>query len=136
RLAFLLGLVLLETIPVAAWLETGATLQVGDPNQTALPFWLLVLVMLLAALISRASARMRPIAALLVGAPVYLVCLVVAVGISPSAYGPVVEGPFDTAWILALGSDLFNGTARTGAVFGLAIVLAYLWWRGLYRGRR
>lgn len=134
-LAFLLGLVLLETIPVAGLLETGATLQAGDPSQTPAALWFLVVVTALAVLVGRATARLDPAATIISAVPVYLACLVAAIRISPAAYGSVPEGPLGTAWIQALGYDLFNGTERTSALFGLAIILGYLWWRGLRLGR-
>lgn len=131
----LAAVVLLEIVPVAAWLLTIAGLSSSGIEGTAAPFWFLILALVafgvLAARLSAHGEIVRIVAASCLG----LALLALALRVSPSMYGNVPEGVFGAAWLHALATDLATGSSRLGAVALLFLLIAYLAWRGILLGR-
>lgn len=130
-----LGAVLMETLPVAAWLYTAAAFLTGDSGHVALPLWYLVGATCAALAIGRWLRRAAAGMVLLVALPFFLGAEVVAWRVSPAGYAGVPGGPFDLSWVGALGDDLLAGASHVADLLGLAVLTGYLWWRGLRLGR-
>lgn len=117
----------LETLPITCWLLMSAAYDTGDPNDAAMPFWwtwlLVVGVYGLGALFLHGTdadpRRRRLNTALLTIAIVVLgpLSLLITYWLSPAAQR-----------FLADGSD-------SGGPVMLALLVAWLWWRGLLLSR-
>ena len=117
----------LETLPLFCWLLVLAAYQTGDPNNVAAPFWWMWLLVFatrwLGAFFTRGptdTPRRRRVNRLLLTASIAVlspVTLVITFWLSPSA-----------------SAFLANGQDTSGPV-GLALVVGWLWWRGLLLGR-
>lgn len=117
----------LETLPLFCWLLVLAAYQTGDPDNVAAPFWWMWLLVFatrwLGAVFAHGATdtpQRRRRNVLLLTAIIALlapVTLVITFWISPSARA-----------FLASGQD-------TTGPFGLAVLVAWLWWRGLLLGR-
>jgi Domain of unknown function (DUF4129) len=128
------GILLLEALPVSAVLQTAAAIETGDAGAAALPLWYLIGVLIVARVVGRAYRRLNVAATIVAALPLMAASLLVAVRISPAGYGSVPGGPLDLAWLGTLIGDL-GGSPRLGGVFGLILLVGYLWWRGLVLGR-
>lgn len=117
----------LETLPIFCWLLMVAAYDTGDPNNAAMPFWWMWVLVLcagwLGALFTRGTddnRRRRRRKTLL------LTLLV------------VVLGPLSllvTFWLSpAVRGFLANGSDTSGPI-ALALLVTWLWWRGLLLGR-
>lgn len=139
----------LETVPVTAWLVVLAGNN-STPSDVALPFWWIFLVTLAAWGVAVLLRRSRRTATGNDGGreAAVLVCLgwaltaAASLFISPAAFLGVSPG----AALATLGSELsqtfsYLGTdypvegRYLGPTFGIIVLLAYLWWRGLWLGR-
>lgn len=139
RICALGAAIALECIPVTAWLFVVAAANQA-PRSTSLPFWWIVIVVLAAWGIAatlrripqdsqwtrRAEAALR--ALMIVG---WIVTVVLSLLVSPIAY----RGTPLTQLLVVVSSDLSTGAGRLGSDAGLALLVAYLWWRGLLLGR-
>ncbi len=139
RICALGAAIALETIPVSAWLFVVAAANQA-PRSTPLPFWWIFVFVLAAWGIAatlrripqdrrwtrRAEAALRTL--MIVG---WLVTVVLSLLVSPVAY----RGMPLTQLLVVVSSDLSTGAGRLGSDAGLALLVAYLWWRGLLLGR-
>ena len=135
----LLAAVILEALPVTVWLLFLAAAN-GVPDDPALPFWWMCLLILgawgLADALRRAPSEGTR-------APVRATALKIAVGVgwaltvaaslllSPATYFGV---PMDRL-LPTIATDLETGSDHVGVAVALAVLVAYLWWRGLLLGR-
>jgi uncharacterized protein DUF4129 len=131
--ALLLALALLETLPIEAWQVALAGVS-GTFTRLAVPLWYLVGIVLLADVIGRWLHGRGVARAALASAPLALAAYLVLLRISPAAYGDAPGGLFSLGWLSALVSDLRAGNVQLIALFWLAVLTAYLWWRGLLLG--
>jgi hypothetical protein len=133
----LLAAVSLEAFPVAAWLILLAA-STGDVRHAALPLWWLYGVILLASLVSLGFGALvgpQPTSGpqrgrAIFGAIVLLgwaASVVLSLALSPSAY----LGQSLPRAMVSFAADVGTGNVRIGADVGLALLAAYLWWRGL-----
>jgi uncharacterized protein DUF4129 len=128
-----LALALLETLPIEAWQVALAGVS-GTITRLAVPLWYLVGVVLLADVIGR-WLRGRGVERVgLASAPLALVVYLVLLRVSPAAYGEAPGGPLSLGWLPALVSDLSAGDVQLIALFWLAVLTGYLWWRGVLLG--
>lgn len=132
------ALILVEMLPVEAWLIVFAGASHVGIARVATPLWYLVLVMALACAVAWRFERFGTGRVLLVSAPLLLVALLTLVRISPSAYGSVpLRLTGGGAGVLdPLLADLAHGLRQFGSDLGLTLVVAYVWWRGLMLGSR
>jgi hypothetical protein len=128
------GALLLEALPVAAWLQTLAAYTVRDPSQAALPLWYLLVTLAVAAGVGRVIGRRGVAAMLRASAPLWALGALVGWRISPAGYAALPGGLLDLSWLGALGSDVVTGAPRLASLLGLLLLGAYLWWRGLRAG--
>lgn len=134
-LAFAIGAVLLEALPVWSILQVGAAIQTDNLATVALPLWYLVLAVAVARWIGHAGRRLDASALMLAALPLVAISILLAFRISPSAYGYVLGGPLDFTWLDALIRDMLAGSGRISNILGLLLLIGYLWWRGLRGGR-
>jgi hypothetical protein len=129
-LALLAALLLLEALPVQAWLV------LFGPGEAlaAAPLWYVLLVLIVARTFSLRFGARGVLPAFLMSLPVVLAALTLLVRISPAAYGGVASSPLDTAWLAVLAQDVVTGSVRLRAAFWLLPLLLYVWWRGLVLG--
>lgn len=117
----------MEILPIFCWLLMLAAYDTGDPNNAGMPFWWMLLLILavrwLGVLFTRGSddnPRRRRRNTL-------LLTLTVA-----------VLGPFSlfvTYWLSPAAHDFLTGGSDTGGPVALALLVAWLWWRGLSLSR-
>lgn len=118
----------LETLPIFCWLLMLAAIDTNNPDNATMPFWwmwlLIVAVYWLGALFLRgaeADPRRRRIntlsltAAIVVLAPLSLLATYL---LSPAT------------------QDFLAGSGDSNGPFGLALLVGWLWWRGLFLSRR
>ncbi|HEX8032423.1 MAG TPA: DUF4129 domain-containing protein [Ktedonobacterales bacterium] len=131
----LLGaLILVEMLPVEAWLIVFAGGVRGSIANVAAPLWFLVLVMTLAWAVAWRFERLGVGRVLLVSAPLFLLAWLTLLRISPSAYGAAplhLNGVLDPLLI-----DLTHGVRHFSDCIALTALLAYVWWRGLMLGSK
>src|SRR5690242_9897235 len=128
-----LALALLETLPIEAWQVALAGVS-GTFTRLAVPLWYLVGIVLLADVIGRWLHGRGVARAGLASAPLALAAYLVLLRLSPAAYGDAPGGALSLGWLSALVSDLSAGNVQLIALFWLAVLTAYLWWRGLLLG--
>src|SRR5262249_22566973 len=127
------AVLVLEVLPLGAWLLLLAAYNAGSADRAALPLWFLASIFALCALIARAL-RTRPALAAVSCVAICLLLLPVAARISPSLYGALPGGPLDTSWLEALNGDIASVAPRLTSGLGLVLLLAYLGWRGAVLG--
>lgn len=131
----LLGaLILVEMLPVEAWLIVFAGGVRGSIANVAAPLWFLVAVMTLAWAVAWRCERFGMGRVVLVSAPLFLLAWLTLLRISPSAYGAVplrLDGVLDP-----LLADVTHGVRRFSDDMALTALLAYVWWRGLMLGSK
>ncbi len=129
-----LVLLTLQVLPLGALLQLGAAWATQDSSQALLPPWALLVILIGA----YSLARWRTNHTLLKG------WAVAAIGVGGLVTLLLVwylrlyhtSGAFwQPNWLNALFQDVQSGSGHIGAVFGLLILLALLWWRGLLLGR-
>lgn len=138
----LLAAMLLEVVPVMVWLLFIAAAGNGSSSAPLLPFWWLVVVVLgawaVAAALRRtpAAAEGRRSAVISSALKIAVVVgwgltVVISLLLSPAAYrGTPIERLMPT-----IATDFNSGSDHIGAIIGLALFAAYLWWRGMLLGR-
>ena len=131
--ALLLALTLLEVLPLAAWQIVLAGVS-GTFAHLAVPLWYFVGVVLLGDAIGSRLHGHGLARALLVSVPLALGAYLVLLRVSPAAYSTVPGGPLSLGWLSALAGDLGDGSIHLIALFWLAVLAGYLWWRGLLLG--
>lgn len=131
--ALLLALALLETLPIEAWQVALAGVS-GTFTRLAVPLWYLVGIVLLADVIGRWLHGRGVARAGLASAPLALAAYLVLLRVSPAAYGDAPGGALSLGWLSALVNDLSAGNVQLIALFWLAVLTAYVWWRGLLLG--
>ena len=131
--ASLLALALLETLPIEAWQVALAGLG-GTFTRLAVPLWYLVGIVLLADAFGRWAQRRGLARAGLASTPLALAAYVVLLRVSPAAYGDAPGGLFSLGWLSTLANGLSDGNVQLVALFWLAVLVGYLWWRGLLLG--
>lgn len=125
---------LVELLPVEAWLLVFAAYEGLPVDQAAAPFWALLAAMALAWEIARRTRGDGQRAALSVGVVPFLLAFLLLLRVSPAAYGDTASGPFDLSWLGTLANDFATNSPRVSALFGLLILLALIWWRGTALG--
>lgn len=117
----------LETLPIFCWLLMLAAYDTGDPNNAGMPFWWMLLLILairwLGVLFTRGAdedPRRRRINTLLLTATV-------------AVLGPL--SLFATYWLSPTARAFLAGGSDTGGPVALALLVAWLWWRGLALSR-
>jgi hypothetical protein len=129
------ALLLLDLLPIEAWLLILAGAYAGGIARAALPFAFLVAAFLASALVARVLRRSPALLSSLAVLALVALLLPVAMRVSPAAYGDVPGGPLDTTWLVVLANDLTSDGSRWNVVFSLAALLALLGWRGAVFGR-
>ncbi len=133
-LALAAALLLLEALPVEAWLLILAGTTPTGLSAVAVPIWFLIVVLVVAWAMRHAAprrgSRLRR-ASFLVFLATYLALL----RVSPATYGHVASGPFDPTWLATLANDFNVGSGRLFDGVGLLLALVYLWWRGSALGQ-
>jgi hypothetical protein len=133
-LALAAALLLLEVLPVEAWLLVLAGTTPTGLSAVAIPFWFLICALVVAWALRHAAprrgSRLRR-ASIFVFLATYLALL----RVSPATYGHVATGPFDPSWLAALANDFTTGSGRLFDGFGLLLALVYVWWRGSALGQ-
>jgi hypothetical protein len=133
---FAVGAALLETLPISAVLQTAAAYIVGAPTAALLPLWYLTATALVALGIARGLRQRAPGATVLAALPVFLALAALALRVSPAAYGALPGDAWDLSWFGAFARDALAGSGRMSDVFGLVLLMGYVWWRGLRLGRQ
>ncbi len=124
-----LASMLVELLPIEAWLLVLAADQGVPVNQAAAPFWALLAAMALAWGVAHRMRDASRNAALSAGVVPFLLTYLVLLRVSPAAYGNT-GNVFDLSWLGTLASDLATSSHRLGALFGLLLLLGIIWWRG------
>ncbi|MGZ3600258.1 MAG: DUF4129 domain-containing protein [Ktedonobacterales bacterium] len=131
----LLGaLILVEMLPVEAWLIVFAGGVHGSIANVSAPLWFLVAAMTLAWAVAWRFERFGVGRVLLVSTPLLLLAWVTLLRISPSAYGAAplrLDGVLDP-----LLADVAHGVHHFSDDMALTALLAYVWWRGLVLGSK
>lgn len=133
----LLGaLILVEMLPVEAWLIVFAEGVNGGIARVAAPLWYLVLVTALAWAVAWRFERSGIGRVLLVSAPLFVLALVTLLRLSPSSYG---TEPLDLTGggshaLDPLLVDLKHGVRQFSSDVALTLLVMYVWWRGLMLG--
>ncbi|MEO7002029.1 MAG: DUF4129 domain-containing protein [Ktedonobacterales bacterium] len=125
------ALVLLEALPVQAWLLAMGAYTGGGVSQAAFPFWWTLALLGAFWLIGRIGRNWPFIAPLMLAVLLGIGGFLLSLPLSPSAYA--ADG---SAWQLALRDDLATGAPHLGNLLALAVLIAYLGWRGFSRGLR
>lgn len=117
----------LETLPIFCWLLMLAAYDSGDPNRAAMPFWWMWLLFFciywLGVLFLRGTEddpRRRRMSTLL------LTIAVVALG---------TLSLLVTYWLSPTAMSVLASASETGSPVALALLVAWLWWRGLLLSR-
>ena len=124
---------LVELLPIEAWLLVFAGYQGVSIDQAAVPFWALFAAMALAWWIARRTRDAGQRAALSAGVVPFILAYLVLLRVSPAAYGGE-GGPLDVSWLGTLASDFATSSHREGNLFGLLLLLILVWWRGTALG--
>lgn len=129
-----LGAFALETAPLSAWLQFGAASATNDVNQALLPLWalfgLLLGVYTLARWLARRSISRRWLAPLIVLGWAFTLLAVWYLRLY-TPYG----APWDVRWLAALSVNGVSGSTLLAPTLGVAVLVTYLWWRGMRLGR-
>ncbi len=129
-----LALLALQALPLGALLQLGAAWATHDPSQALLPSWALLLLLIEAYALARWRANhavLKGWTAVLIGGGGLVTLLLLWY---LRLYHP--SGPFwQPGWLGALFQDVQADSGQAGAVVGVLILLALLWWRGLLLGR-
>jgi hypothetical protein len=129
-----LALLALQALPLGALLQLGAAWTTQDPRAALLPGWALLVILIGAYSLARWRARHASLKG-------WTVAFIGGGGLVtlPLAWYLRLyhtSGPFwQPDWLSALFQDIQSGSGQIVAVFGLLILLALLWWRGLLLGR-
>lgn len=124
---------LVELLPVEAWLLVLAAYAGLPVDQAAVPFWALLAAMAFAWVLAYRTRGTGPKAMMSREAIPFLLTYVVLLRVSAAAYGGV-GGVLDFSWLGALMSDFATSAPRVSALFGLLFLLAAIWWRGTAMG--
>jgi hypothetical protein len=129
-----LALLVLQVLPLGALLQLGAAWTIQDSKAALLPTWALLIILIGAYSLARWRAShalpnrwATPLIAVGGVATLLLVWYLRLYHTSGAFWQP--------DWLSALFQDIQSGSGQIGAVFGLLILLALLWWRGLQLGR-
>lgn len=128
-----LASMLVELLPIEAWLLVFAGYQGVSVDRAAVPFWALLAAMALAWWIARRARDASQRKAFAAGVVPFIVAYFVLLRVSPSAYGDQ-RGFFDLSWLGALAGDFATSSHREDALFGLLLLLMLIWWRGTALG--
>lgn len=128
-----LASMLVELLPIEAWLLVFAGYQGVSVDQAAVPFWALLAAMALPWWIARRAHDASQRKAFAAGVVPFIVTYFVLLRVSPAAYGGE-GGFFDLSWLGSLASDFATSSHRGGALFGLLVLLLLIWWRGTALG--
>ncbi|HLZ20788.1 MAG TPA: DUF4129 domain-containing protein [Ktedonobacterales bacterium] len=121
---------LVELLPIEAWLLVLAG-TVGDPpNQAAVPFWYLCVLMGAACGFSYRARGKRGSHFLIADFVPFVALYLLALLVSPAAFGSESAGFLDFSWISARGGAVFDRPDITANLIALFLLLAFLWWRG------
>jgi Domain of unknown function (DUF4129) len=138
-LIVLASAVLLEVLPIVAWMIVFSAAN-NSLERLPLPFWWLCVVVVAAWGMSVAFRRPswpqdreqqneNAIRLLIIAG--WALAAVLSLLLSPGAYAGM---PLQQLFA-SLFTDVLHGTSRLAVDVGLAILVAYLWWRGLLLGR-
>jgi hypothetical protein len=133
-LALPLAAIILEALPVSAWLQLGAAWLANDAAQVLLPTWGIIAFLLAAFGISRWLAAHPS----LTRWPTVLISLGWVLSLLLAWYFRFytpVGALWQSAWLVTLLADLQAGSGQFAGVLGMVLLLTYLWWRGLHLGR-
>lgn len=130
--SFTLTLLILEAVPVYAWLLVLAATQPSGLQMTAAPFWLVCMILALFALRQRWFGGASTLAYIASWTLIGAVAVLALARFSPLLYGSA-QYPFDSAsWLTAL----FDGAFDANSFVGLLFLTGYLGWRGAVVGGR
>jgi Domain of unknown function (DUF4129) len=138
-LIVLISAVLLEVLPVVAWMIVFSAANNSLERLPLPPWWLCVIVVAawgFSVVFRRRSGpqdhdQRTEITIRLVTIAGWALALSLSLLLSPGAYAGM---PLEQV-IASILSDVVRGTSRLAVDLGLAILVAYLWWRGLLLGR-
>ena len=125
---------LLEFLPVEAFLVVAPAYNGTDISQSPIPFWFLLGTLVAAAGFGKYLTGSSLPRLFALTSPLLVICALLLMRISPALYGSSGHGFFDWTWVNSFGSDLANQRPPAMSLAPVLLLLAYVWWRGLLLG--
>ncbi len=125
---------LLEFLPVEAFLVVAPAYNGTDISQSPIPFWFLLGTLVAAAGFGKYLTGSSLPRLFALTSPLLVICALLLMRISPALYGSSGHGFFDWTWVNSFGSDLANQRPAAMSLAPVLLLLAYVWWRGLLLG--
>jgi hypothetical protein len=131
------ALIGLDLLPLYALLLVAAGFAAGDIGRPALPFTYLAAASATFTLTGRLLRRLPVVASIAAGILVGFGLLIVAIAVSPAAYGDMPGGLLGGAWAERLVSDLATDSSPINSflTLGVLVLILVLGFRGVALGR-
>lgn len=129
------ALIALDLLPFYAVLLVAAGDTTRDVGRVALPFTYLAATSATFALVGRVLRRLPVLVSILVGILVGTPLFVMALAVSPAAYGDTPGGLLGGNWINTVLSDVSTGVAPVNVYIVLGVIVLALGFRGIALGR-